>query len=51
MADHKEHRTALKQAKSTFGEKMKKLKGEGKPHKQALAITLSMQRRGELKRK
>jgi len=34
---------------SAVGKKIKKLLSEGKPHKQAIAVALSMKERGELK--
>jgi len=46
LADHKERRKQLK----TVGEKIRMLKKEGKPQKQAVAISLEMQRQGKLRK-
>ena len=46
LADHKDKRHPLR----TVGQKIKKLKREGKSQKQSVAIALSMQRRGKLRK-
>ncbi len=46
LADHKDKRKKLR----TVGEKISKLRKEGKSQKESVAISLSMKRRGELRK-
>jgi len=48
VAGHKEQRRKLHKSKMTVGDKISLLRKEGRPQKQAVAIAMSMKRRGEL---
>jgi hypothetical protein len=52
VADHGDRRKKLRSshAKMTVGAKIRKLRREGKSQDQSVAIALSMQRRGELRK-